>query len=417
MNRIIKTVMIFFASLLVLSCKKKEIPHIVIWTDNIEFMSYVEHFNSTHKDLKAVVVYKKEVAKFLPVAKDEIQPDIVVGSWLMNSNVRKNFEPVDFFFKESKLSLLDFYNQLLEYGKMNNRQYLLPVSFNLPAMVFNKKNETLVGTDHFLTLDQVKLTSAGLNNKTDKNVYTSMGYGPSWDSDFLYLVSKLNGAAYHEKGSSFMCDEEAISKTITQIKDWTIARNTDTSSEQNFQFRYLYMPKYNQVTSGRCLYAFLTSDEIFTLTKAQSSSLSFRWIIQNEKIPVEDNLVTMGIYKEAENPRIAEKFIEWFMNEDTQKQLIERTENMKLNTTNFGIAGGFSSLKQVNEKNYPAFYRELFGNLPPENYICVPNILPARWESILSNVIKPYLADSTKTDAVSVKSLRERISEWEKQRY
>lgn len=409
--------MILLASVLVFSCSRKEIPHIVIWTDNIEFMSYVEHFNSTHKDMKAVVVYKKEVAKSLPVAKDEFPPDIVVGSWLMNSSVRKNFEPIDFFFKESKLSLLDFYNQLLEYGKMNNRQYLLPVSFNLPAMVFNKKNESLVGTDHFLSLEQVKLTSASMNVKTEKNSYNFMGYAPSWDADFLYLATKLNGAAYHEKGSSFMCDEEAIAKTISLMKDWTVARNTDTSAEQNFQFRYLYMPKYNQVTTGRCLYAFLTSDEIFTLTKAQSSSLSFRWMIQNEKIPVEDNLVTMGIYKDAENPRIAEKFIEWFMNVNTQKELIERTENMKLNTLNFGIAGGFSSLKELNEKNYPAFYRELFGNLPPEDYICVPNILPARWESILSNVIKPYLVDSTKTDAVSIKSLKERISEWEKQRY
>lgn len=417
MNRIVKVFMILLASVLLLSCKKKEITHIIIWTDNIEFMSYVEHFNSTHKDLKAVVVYKKEVAKALPVAKDEVPPDIVVGSWLMNSAVRKNFQPVDFFFKESKLSLLDFYNQLLEYGKMNNRQYLLPVSFNLPAMVFNKKNESYVGTDHFLTVDQIKLTATMLNVKIDKNSYTSMGYAPSWDSDFLYIVTKLNEASYHEKGSSFMCDEDAISKSISLLRDWTSARNTDTSSEQNFQFRYLYMPKYNQVTSGRCLYAFLTSDEIFTLTKAQSSSLSFRWLIQNKKIPVEDNLITMGIYKDAENPRIAEKFIEWFMNENTQKELIERTENMKLNSINFGIAGGFSSLKQVNEKYYPAFYRELFGNLPPENYICVPNILPARWESILSNVIKPYLVDSTKTDAAAGKSLKERISEWEKQRY
>ena len=91
---------------------------------------------------------------------------------------------------------------------------------------------------------------------------------------------------------------------------------------------------------------------------------------------------------------------------------------MKLDSVNFGIAGGFSSLHDVNEKYYPAFYRQLLGNMPPEEYLTLPNILPYRWESLKANVILPYLLDSTNTNGSKNNStLEERITEWTKQFY
>ena len=178
------------------------------------------------------------------------------------------------------------------------------------------------------------------------------------------------------------------------------------------------MPTYRQVTSDRCLFAYTTSDKLFTLTDAQSSSISFRWFVQNDMIPVEDNILTMGLYKASENSAQAKEFMRWFLKEETQQKLIERTENMKLDSVNFGIAGGFSSIRNVNEKYYPAFYRQLLGNMPPEEYFTLPNILPYRWESLKENVILPYLEDMTNTNgAKNNASLEERITEWTKQFY
>ena len=245
-----------------------------------------------------------------------------------------------------------------------------------------------------------------------------MGYAPSWDTDFMYLVTKLYGAAYHEKGTSFIWNEKAMETSISEMRQWTIARNSSTSAEQNFQFRYLYMPGYKQVATTRCLFSHTTSDKLFTLTDAQITDLSFRWIEQDNKIPVEDNILSIGLYKKSEHSAQAEEFISWFMKIETQQLLIERTESMKLDTVNFGIAGGFSTLREVNEKFYPAFYRHLLGNMPPEQFITLPNILPYRWNSLKENVIIPYLKDSTKTEnSGAVQSLEERIAEWTKQFY
>lgn len=400
------------------SCAKSKDKTLIIWTNNTEIVSYVELFNATHEKTKAVVVYKKEPARALPPSKDEITPDLIIGPWLKNSLTRKYFSPVDYLFTEKSIRKNQFYKKLLDYGSINEKQYLLPVSFNLPAMIFSKKYENLVGTDHYLDVNQIKKTATSFNSKNTKDSYTAIGFGPSWNSEFLYTLTKLNGANYREKGTSFLWNTESLAASVSLLRDWTKSSNTDTTTEQNFQFRYLYMPFYRQVTSGRCLYAYTTSDDLFTLTDAQSSSISFRWIMHDNKIPVEDNLLTMGIYSGAEHAELAEEFISWFLKEETQQKLIERTESMKLDTVNFGIAGGFSSIRDVNEKYYPAFYRQLLGNMPSEEYLTLPNILPFRWESLKANVILPYLLDNTNTNSSKNNStLEERITEWTKQFY
>lgn len=403
---------------LLVSCSPNKDKTVVIWTNNTEIVSYVELFNATHENTKAVVVYKKEPAHALPPSKDELTPDIIIGPWLKNSSTRKYFSPIDFLFLEKSISKQQFYPNLLQYGSINEKQYLLPVSFNLPAIMFARKNEHLAGSDRFLGLEQICSAATAFNQKNAKNVYSAMGFAPSWDSEFLYTVTKLKGTSYREKGTSFLWNEAALNSSIQMLRMWTATSNSDTTTEQNFQFRYLYMPSYRQITTGRCLFAYTTSDKLFALTEAQSSNIAFRWIVQDNKLPVEDSMITMGLYKEAEHGKQAETFIKWFLTEETQKKLIERTENMKLDSVNFGIAGGFSSIRNVNEKFYPAFYRQLLGNMPPEEYLTLPNILPYRWESLKTNVILPYLLDSTNTSgAKNSNTLEERITEWTKQFY
>lgn len=405
-------------SLLLASCKNSKSKPLVIWTDNAEIVSYVELFNATHENISAFAVYKEEAARALPPAKDELVPDLVIGAWLKNSATRKYFQPLDYLFQEKSLNRTLFYRQFIEYGQINDKQYLIPISFNLPAMIFSKKNESFVESERFLNPEQIKTFSAAFNKKNKNGSYTAMGYAPSWDTDFMYLVTKLYGAAYHEKGTSFIWNEKAMENSISKIRQWTDTCNDSTSTEQNFQFRYLYMPGYKQVATGRCLFSHTTSDKLFTLTDAQITDISFRWIEQDNKIPVEDNILSIGLYKKAEHSPQAEKFISWLMKIETQQLLIERTESMKLDTVNFGIAGGFSTLREINEKFYPTYYRHLLGNMPPEQFITLPNILPYRWNSLKSNVIIPYLKDITNTEnSGAVQPIEERISEWTKQFY
>ena len=402
--------------LLLTSCTGSTNRPVIIWTSSPELASYVELFNASQEKAKAVVVYKEHTARSLPPARDEVPPDIVIGPWLKNSNTRKLFTPLDYLFNNQYIYRALFYPQLIDYGAISEKQYLLPLSFNLPVIVYNIKNESFITNDQALTLDAIKISAGNFNVKNKNDVYTAMGFAPSWNKDFLYVASKLFGASYREKGTSFSWNEKAMFSAVTYLHDWTMAQNTDTAAEQNFQFKYLYMPAYKQVSDGRCLFAYMTSDVLFTLTEEQAQGLSFRWIYERERIPVEDAVITLGLYKHSRNVKQAEVFINWFFKEDTQTALLERTAAMKLDTRTFGIAGGFSALRNVSEKVYPVYYRQLLGNLPAAEFLTMPNILPYHWPSLQEQVIIPYLQESTSTiNEGQSQTLEERITEWNKQ--
>ena len=402
-----------FFTISLFSCKEKN-PTVIIWTDRPEMASYVELFNTTHTETKAMVIYKESPISSLPPMKGEYVPDLIVGPWLKSSTSRKYFKPVDYLFEEKKLIASDYYRQLLDYGVLNKKQYLVPLSFNLPAIVFKKDNEKLVEDDHIITLEALRDSAAKYNKKNRNGEYKTIGYAPSWDSNFMYMASRLNGVSYQEKGNGFSWDRNAMADSILFFREWTTDVNKNTAEEQNFQFKFLYMSKYRQLSNGKCAFAYMTSDELFALTNEQASDLTFRWLVKdNSSVMVEDSIITMGIYKYANNTKGAEIFMEWLSSEATQQALIQRTESMHLDTVAFGIAGGFSALKNVNANVFPTHYRVLLGNLPTEQNLDMPNILPYRWPNLKEKVIVPYLKDSANTENAleMVETIESRLEE------
>lgn len=418
-NLLAKALAAFALSALVISCTQKaavdEHPAIV-WTDRPEIASYVELFNGSQSKAKAVVVYKERLANSLPPAKDEERPDVIIGSWLKNGNIKKNFAPLNPLFIKGQLDPAQLYKPLIDYGKSGGRQYLFPLSFNLPVVIFSVRNAQLLPDSYMLTPDEIRDTAAAFNTKSDHDIYTHMGFAPSWDSEFLYTLAKLNGAHFKEKANTFIWNKESLDKTVSYVRSWSEQINTSTTAEQDFAFKYLYTPKYRQVDSGRSLFAYGTSTDLFSISYEQLGSIDFRWIQTDNQIPVEDNIVMAGIYQRSYNAAAAKAFLLWLFQEDTQKALLERAAKMNLGSAAFGIAGGFSSVRDVTEKSFPLYYRTLLGNLPPENALQAPHSFPTRWTSLKERTILPYLEEATKTDSKkTVKPIEERIASWSKQ--
>ena len=398
------------------SCKSPYENPIIIWTNRSEFASYVELFNASQDDCKAIVVYKENPSESFPIAKDETPPDIVIGPWLKNETVRKNFISLDYLFGNMQLQRQSFYPQLLEIGNINDRQYLLPISFNIPAIIFSKKNKELIKNSYILSLDEIKEISATYNKKNKSKIFTAMGFAPRWNSDFLYTVAKLQGSDFHEQGKSFAWNKTALDESINYLKNWTITNNETTTAEEDFAFKYLYMPEYKLVSTNNCLFSYTTSDQLFSIPEEKLSDVEYRWLHYNNKIPIEDKIISLGVHKKSKNIDNAEVFILWLMKEETQKAILERNKSMKLNTATFGIAGGFSAIKSVNDRVFTQFTPILMGNLPIAEYLQSPSIFPAHWEDIKERVIIPYLKEATDTEnQVTEQALLDRISDWNKQ--
>jgi hypothetical protein len=84
----------------------------------------------------------------------------------------------------------------------------------------------------------------------------------------------------------------------------------------------------------------------------------------------------------------------------------------------FGIAGGFSSLKSINETIFPSYYPNLLGNMPPEENLQDISILPSKWQSLKERVVEVYLLDAVDTTKEEpTTSMDALITEWKKEHY
>jgi len=402
-------------TILIVACKVNYKKPIIIWTNQAEFTTYAELFNASQDTVKAVVVYKKSPVESFPPSEDEETPDIVIGKWLKNEKIRRNFMPIDYLFTDQHINKYIFYPQLLSLGNIDNKQYLLPVSFNLPAIVFSNKNKDIVKTNYMISPDQIRDT-ASLVNISEKDSYTKMGFAPRWTPEFLYQMMKIMGADFKESADIFSWNQEAVNNTIKYLRDWTVNSNTSTNAETDYKFKYLYTPELDWIYSNRSLFAYTTSNKLFQVTPEKLKTLDYRWLDKDDKIYIDDDIISMGIYKYSKNIPAAEHFLIWFMNEDNQKTMLKWKESLNLYTRTFGIADGFSSIQSVNERVYPIFYQGLFGNLPIAETLKTPNILPAKWESIKERILIPYMEAAIDTENTDKKiSIQALLNNWKKQ--
>lgn len=406
-----------FAGLLT-GCSKKEEKRIVIWTSNSEFAPYVEYFNSTHKE-KAVLVYKENPAASLPPSSQDLQPDLIIGPLLRNEKTTSYFHAIDFLFDRKVISHNNFYKSLLKSGQVHLTQYLLPVSFNLPVIIFSNDNNKLISNSYTLSLDEIQKTGSEYNKTDKRGRYTNIGFAPQSSDEFLYTVTKIKGAAFKEgKNGTFVWNKEGLASSIAYINNWITTSNTSNQVESDFVYKYLSVTDDKRVTSGRSLFAFTTSDKLFQLSREQLAKIDFRWLENGGFIPVEDEMLMMGIYRKSKNVKGASSFISWFYKEDTQRALLEHKEKNNLEINTFGIAGGFSAIREVNEHILPVYYTTLLSNIPQAELFKVSEKKPVRWQAIKTKVVLPYIKDSVSTTpGKKIITLEEHYTEFKKQRF
>ena len=395
------------------ACKNAEDSIAVIWTDRIEFISYCEAFNSAQSRYKITISYKENpLDALMDMSKP---PDIVIGPWLRGDATRVKFSKLGGLLSQKKINPDIFYPLLFELGNSNGSQYLLPVSFNLPTIIFSASQKNIVKTNFTLSLEEMRELAAAYNKKNGSE-YTKMGFSPRWDTDFLYVTAQGLDVSFEETQNLFSWNDKMLQELITDTRRWSQEVNTSAAAEDEFKFKYLYDPPYTLITNGRCLFWYLPSDVLFSLNNERLKSLDYRWMNYNGKTPIQDEIIYAGICKKAKNTAAAQAFLLWFFNEESQKNLLARSQTDNMIAPSFGLAGGFSSLKNVTENIFPVYYPLLLKHLPQTDDFSAPHILPHNWLQLKREIIFPYLRDQTRMLSADEKllSLNRRISDWYK---
>lgn len=388
----LKAVLIALAAILFAGCSKKNQEALILWTDNVEFASYAELFNASQDEIKIATVYKSELIEALPVAKGHKSPDLLAGSYLFTGMDKHMFLSVDSLFKKEQLFAEDFYTDLLNSGKKGNTQYLIPVSFNLGTLVCDITNKELVDQNSTtITFDQIKEYSKKFNKLSNSSIYTKMAFAPQWNTDFLSMVLEANNLSFKIEGETLKYNLPVLENCIDFLTAWTKEINTSCNDERDFSFKYLYTPFNKQVLQQKSLFAYTTSSSLLSLSEDQIDKIDFFWLAVNDKSPVTEDMVTMGIYKKTKNKKAALKFIKWFMNKDSQEAMLKRRMAMNLDTNTFGIANGFSTLVSVNEHILPIYYKCLLAKVPASSLPKAPQAYPSQWPVIKREIIAPQL--------------------------
>lgn len=392
------------------------------------FLPYIDIFNSSHQK-KAVFIYKEDP---LSTLQKGVTPDIIIAPWLRNDKTKNHFQKLNNITGSNSLSRVYsplFYDEIANSGALGDDQYLLPISFNVPVIIFSRENthyiNEVIGNRQTITIEEIKNISsnyssamASLQNKPKndsktpqpsavKSPYIS-AFSPQSSDDFLYFYTKILGSMYKESDSEmpFSYSNEKLDSAINLLKDWE-SLNGGVVASRNYVYKYLSKPDDKKVTSGYALFAFTTSDKLFCYTPDIIEKIDYRYITYNNAIPVEDNLVMMGLPKGSRSKGAALDFLEWFFNIETQEKLLKEFNALNLDIKTFGIAGGYSAIKDVNENILPKYYKTL---RPLNKSFIIYEQKPYNYQLLKTSVIIPYIKDKL-LESEKCKSIEDRYKE------
>jgi hypothetical protein len=95
----------------------------------------------------------------------------------------------------------------------------------------------------------------------------------------------------------------------------------------------------------------------------------------------------------------ADSFVRWLFTPENQRGLLEASDRNRASETAFGIAGGLSSLIEVNAAGFSVRHPDLAARLPDPSQVGIGSPLPFAWKSLKSGVLEGWLAQAARDDS------------------
>jgi hypothetical protein len=391
------------------SCSGRSEVSALIWTDAPELAIAAELFDARGSSSTVRLAWKRDPAEALLAAKGKngtaALPALVIGRSLRSSALRDSLSSLDYLLKR-RPNRDAFYPELLEGGVVANKRVLLPLSFNLPAIAF-LRDSPAAGDGFTISLEDIAVPSSAYDRSAG-GANARMGFSPRWNARFLVTALDSSGARFREakggasRGPDLAWDAPGLATALSELASWSARANGPAALEDDFQFRYLFSPPYRWLKEGRTLYAYMDSSELFLVSEEKRTGIDFRWYANGGRIRVSDDAVYAGLVRGASGRGAAESFLRWIFTPEAQRAILERSRSSRSMDYSFGLAGGFSSIRSVNEEIFPAFYPALVGHAPPAGKLVAPALLPGDWPALRAAVIGPWALEATARSAGSL---------------
>ncbi len=376
------------------SCNQLETRVSTLWTNVPEMALCVEKFNTSQRDWQILLEYKDDPAAVL--AGPGPKADLVIARGLATSAVKDGLVPLGFLFDGGNLSRTSFYKGILEAGQQGETYKLLPVSFDLPILIFSEK--TVPDLPGFsVDLESLKSQNARFSVGLDGKSPTRMAFSPRWQSFGLTLLH-LKGADFREGFQRTLTwDSSRLNEGLSMLHTWP-SPGWDQVTE--FQRKYLQSDPVLVLNLNRIQFFPSTLATFLSRPWQERRGLDFRFVDSRGLVAATDSTVWAGIPSSSLTRGAAEGFLAWLFRVDTQENLIRQTRAG--DDRAFGLARGLSALVVPNGKALADGWPDTEGRMPRADQVAFWGELPADWSALKAAVIRPWL----ETPSASEESLK-----------
>ena len=358
-----------------------------MWTDRLELVTHAELFNVEEYGFYAVVEYVPSPSEALEQRAE--RPDVIVADYLGSPELMESFLVLDRRFRRFDPETADVYPGLLSHGQLRGRQRVYPISFDLPGLLALEETAEEL-PDFMLELRELQ-ELGGAYNETESGRLTRLGYSPRWSSEFLYTMFRLTGVRFTPGEDGFpQWDTAQLERALRRTGEWINQTNLGLDVEIMFAEQYLYDPMPQLVRRGRVLFSYARASEFFTISETRRRDFDIRWLAQDGRIPVLESMVFAGVVADSRHKQAALDFVDWIASAETHRRILENARRRRLGS--FGILGGFSAHREINEWFLPELYPSLLGTVPPAQSLSFPEALPDSWDLLKAEVVEPWLA-------------------------
>lgn len=380
-------------ALLASSCDQSANRVSTLWTNVPEVASAVERFNASQREWQLLVEYVEDPAPLLGASGRTA--DLVIARGLATSAVKGAMGSLDFLFDRGQLAKALFYHRILDAGQQNDRLKLLPISFDLPVLVYSQK--VTPGLSGFsLSLDEVRTQNTDFDAQVVKG-QRRIAFSPSWDG-FGPTFLEWSGVKFQEGFQGGLTWDSSLTAGLGAFQGWPSPQG---AAGTEFQRKYLQGSPLPALVTGRVQFYPSTLSAFLTIPWKDRRDLDFRFLDLDGRVLASEGTVWAGIPSSSLTRGAGEQFLAWFFQPEVQKQLIEAARNE--DDRNFGLAQGLSSLVGTNESALLEAYPHLAGKLPGADQVVFWAALPGDWQTLKSSVLKPWLDNP----AASETSLRD----------
>jgi hypothetical protein len=377
-----------------------------VWTDRIDLVTHSELFNVGDHGFYAVVEYVPSPAEALEQRADP--PDVIVADYLGSAEMMEAFLVLDRRFRRFSPDTRDVYADLLSHGRLRGRQRLYPISFDLPGVLsLAETAEDL--PDFMISIDELR-ERGGAFNQTESGRLTRLGYSPRWSREFLYTLVRMLGVRFSEGPEGLPeWDGAQLQSAVERARNWVEETNQGLDVEKMFQDQYLYDPMPQLVLRERVLFSYIRASDFFSMPETRRRHFDIRWLSREGKIPVLESMVFAGVVADSRHKQASLDFVAWLASAETHQKMLDNAEKRRLGS--FGVLGGFSAHREINEWFLPGLYPSLLGIMPPGETLSFPEGVPNSWDLLKDQVVEPWLSRAVDRHP-SLRSLERLVEGW-----